>query len=885
MTTRFHKTVVAAVVAGFMLSGCSQLSPEEKAENGYSMLEKNDLRGAEIAFKSALSESPTLTKARIGLVRLAFSRSDYDAAVNELDKVSVSEENRVLVDKLKAYAYHMSENVGIHSIEPHGSPMVLYYQYVETLKVGRDASGLYSELEKLKGGYVELASLMKRANENPTPQLLKEIQTQGYNAESYSVEDAGTGGLEDERLNLGIRVATLVGDLPALTELLSDYHSRHPNDTSRRLEYADALILSGKHDEAENVISPLLARYPENGLLNRMKAIIAYENKDYETVDSAGLLASASNPSDPLPRILMSYANFAKKEYDLALKNLEMVIDNIPASHPSQRLYLQLNAMSGDLANAAVRSLEIDSLTVSDAEMLTSFGMALLNQGDTERARKIAEKVESIGVEGEQAVGLGMLQLSLDDDNAFETLKGAFEADPKSLIAGQSFAAALLQKEKYDDALDLAEQWMSDGRKGESYFLSATVHSLTNETEKAQQYYEMAYAESPESPRVTAGYINSLVAVSEDKKASEVLVAALKRKQYGMYRFYVGAYRNKNGDDGVKMASDTLAAMMGREVASNSQLLLLLSQSYYVGRESEAAYVWLSKIEDAEPSPTYYLLKSALEQELGKKDAALSTYAAWQQSSPENPIPLMGRVRLLIQDNKFDESLAVLDEFLVRVGDGTPASLVRAHVLAMSRRWDDAYDAYINLTSQQQKSPLGKALYGVGLVRQGEFSRAVEALKVLMESSPDNVYLPFYITSLERDGRASDAREYLSRVVEDNPENRYAWFLLANNAAANGLFDMSDNAFSKIVNDEAPSVVLNNYAYVKMKRGELERASEIAERAVAKSPNVPEFVETLASIYVKMGKKKAALVLMDDVIASGVNVNETFMETYESAKQ
>ena len=89
----------------------------------------------------------------------------------------------------------------------------------------------------------------------------------------------------------------------------------------------------------------------------------------------------------------------------------------------------------------------------------------------------------------------------------------------------------------------------------------------------------------------------------------------------------------------------------------------------------------------------------------------------------------------------------------------------------------------------------------------------------------------------------------------------------------------------KIVNDEAPSVVLNNYAYVKMKRGELERASEIAERAVAKSPNVPEFVETLASIYVKMGKKKAALVLMDDVIASGVNVNETFMETYESAKQ
>jgi len=202
MTTRFHKTVVAAVVAGFMLSGCSQLSPEEKAENGYSMLEKNDLRGAEIAFKSALSESPTLTKARIGLVRLAFSRSDYDAAVNELDKVSVSEENRVLVDKLKAYAYHMSENVGIHSIEPHGSPMVLYYQYVETLKVGRDASGLYSELEKLKGGYVELASLMKRANENPTPQLLKEIQTQGYNAESYSVEDAGTGGLEDERLKI-----------------------------------------------------------------------------------------------------------------------------------------------------------------------------------------------------------------------------------------------------------------------------------------------------------------------------------------------------------------------------------------------------------------------------------------------------------------------------------------------------------------------------------------------------------------------------------------------------------------------------------------------------------------------------------------------------------
>ena len=884
MTTVFHKTVVAAFIAGCMLTGCSQMSPEEKTESGFAMLEKNDLRGAEIAFKSALSESPTLTKARIGLVRLALSSSNYDAAVNELDKVSASGEERVLIDKLKAYAYHMSGSVGISNVDAHGSPMILYYQYIEMLKGGRGASDLYGDIEKLNGGYVELAALAKRASVNPDLQLLREIQSKEYKSESYRIEDAGTGGLEDERLDLGIRVATLLSDLPALTELLSDYHERHPTDVTRRLEYADALILSGKHEDAEVIISPLLDSYPENGLLNRMKAIIAYENKDYETVDSAGILASASNPSDPLPRILMAYSNFAKKEYELALKNLEMVIDNIPPSHPSQRLYLQLNAMSGDLADAADRSLEIDDLSILDAEMLTSFGMALLKQGDADRARKIAEKVESIGVEGEQAVGLGVLQLSLGDDDAFETLKGAFEADPQSLVAGQSFAAALLQKENYEDALGLAEQWKSDGREGESYFLSATVYSLLNDTEKSQQYYKMAYAESPESPRVAAGYINSLVATSKHKEAADVLAASLEREQYGIYRFYVGAYRNQSGDEGVRLASDALAGMMGDRVKPSPELFMLLSQSYYVGRDSETAYLWLSKIDKPSQLPTYYLLKSALEQELGKRGAALVTYKAWQKFAPENPVPLMGSVRLLVQDNKFDAALTVLDEFLARVGDGTPASLVRGHVLAMMRRWDDAYDAYINLTTQQQKSPLGKALYGVGLVKQGEFSRAAEALEVLMESSPDNVYLPFYITSLERDGRAADAREYLTRVVEDNPENRYAWFLLANNAAANGLFDISDRAFENVVNDEAPSVVLNNYAYVKMKRGELERAVEIAERAVAKSPNVPEFVETLASIYIAMGRKNDAIVLMDELLVSGVNVNEQFMETYEKAK-
>ena len=62
MTTRFHKTVVAAVVAGFMLSGCSQLSPEEKAENGYSMLEKNDLRGAEIDYQEGLEGAQFVIK-------------------------------------------------------------------------------------------------------------------------------------------------------------------------------------------------------------------------------------------------------------------------------------------------------------------------------------------------------------------------------------------------------------------------------------------------------------------------------------------------------------------------------------------------------------------------------------------------------------------------------------------------------------------------------------------------------------------------------------------------------------------------------------------------------------------------------------------------------
>ena len=895
MKMLYKKTTLAIVAAGILMTGCSQVAPEEKASKGLALLAQDDLRGAEIALKSALAEAPTLTRARLGLAKLALRKSDYDAALNELDKVpaSASDDDRERADMLRAYAYSMSDNPAILTMDDHGYPMIMYYQFKEHLKSGDEgaADEVLTRLRAFEGGFSDLAGWVDEFANTQEPALLSAVveaesmaEMAKGGAENVAYDDAGTGALEDARLNLGIQMAGALKDVEVLTGLLETYHQRHPGDSTRRLEYADMLIMTGEHEKAKSVISPLLESYPENGMLNRMRAIIAYEQKEYDTVESSALLAAAANPSDPLPRLLMAYSAFAQEDPQEALENLELVIDDLPATHPAQRLYLQLNAMSGDLADAADRSLKLGDLTENDASMLTSLGMALLRQGDEERARELAEKVESINPNGEGATGLGLLQLSLDDDRAMATLKSAFDADPTSLIAGQSFAAALLKEGNYADAMALAKQWQEEGQKAEGKMLEATVYSLRGDDDAALAAYEVAYNESPDSIRSAAGYLNSLVLAGKDAQAKDVLRAAIEREQYGLYRFYVGAYRSLNGQDGVTAAADTLAAIIGDDGDAPAQLLLPLAQSYFIAERQDEAYRWLQKMDGKTKDPAYFLMASAIERQRGDSDAALSTLADWQEASPANPMPLMGRVRLHIEEGTLDAALSALDAFIERADQATPASLIRGHVLAMMRRWDAVHNAYVNLTSEQQKSPLGKALLGINQVRKGNLAQAERSLEPLMKATPDNVYLPFYITALESRGKMQEAADFLASVTSASPDNRYAWFLLANNAAVREDYTQADQAFAKILSDETPSVVLNNYAYVKLQMGDVSEAEALSERAVSMSPNTPAFVETLASIYLAQGDAQKAYGVMKPIVDSGVEVNPQFMETFERTK-
>src|SRR5207245_1392094 len=73
------------------------------------------------------------------------------------------------------------------------------------------------------------------------------------------------------------------GDLPAAVEEFRRALIFSPDEPDYRISFASALIGSGRLEEAESHIEQLLQEDPTNGVLNRMRALLAQHRNNIPT--------------------------------------------------------------------------------------------------------------------------------------------------------------------------------------------------------------------------------------------------------------------------------------------------------------------------------------------------------------------------------------------------------------------------------------------------------------------------------------------------------------------------------------------------------------------------------------------------------------------------
>jgi putative PEP-CTERM system TPR-repeat lipoprotein len=893
------KTIVALVVgASIALAGCNEPTPMESIIKGNEYLSQDDYRGASIEFKAVLQNnnvSPELAiKARMGLAKTALHHRDFDGAIIELEKAKsllpnlvtapeVDDSKSKKINALLARAAHQSSSeIYLMDIEGEGNPEVAYYQIVRLTNQRNleEAKALYETIKSDGGIFPQLSRVLVDSIEF-TPELASESMPDLYDPNLILLDEEAS-----EVALLSTGVALRAGRNGDAVGYLEYYIDLNPRDYERMLQLSHLMVSEGMHTEASPFVDKLLEVFPSLGMINELGAVVAYENKDFEKAISTASAGIISNPNSIMPRLITAYSSEMLGDSKKALTHLSVVIDKLPADHPAQRLYIKLKAQNGELADVSQRALELNDLTSSDAPLFSNLGLEMMRRGDIESAQKFADKAEALGGDGDGASALGLLQLSLGDDDAFETLESAFSNKPDSMIAGNSLATAYLTAGRYDDALALSNKWIGEEKKVVGNMLRGVSLARMSKYSEAQEAFSSVLRESPSHFMARAGYLETSIQLGNEKEAESKFSSwVVEGGMAGLFRNYLASSREKNGVEGVKEAISVFDGLIEAGSISSSEAYLVSGQSHYLMRNFKKASDMLGNVSgDLAETSNYLLLKSTVNERINDNAAALEAYRAWQKVSPELPLPVVGEVRVLAKMGNYSDAINALDFAMPRLDNKLPGRIMRMQLLVAMRDWGQLRSDYMRLPLEVQEMPFGKAVNGVLEVQRGNHA-AASSIAPLLKNYPNEEFLRWAVAGYTQTPELKkDLIALLEDFVEKEPNSAMALFMLGNEYANKGDSERAigpyERAFKITPNN---ALILNNLAYTEIQVGQIKDAVEHARRAVEQSPETPSFTETLASALIANGEKSEARAVMQRLIDKEVKVNSAFMETYRES--
>ena len=155
---------------------------------------------------------------------------------------------------------------------------------------------------------------------------------------------------------------------------------------------------------------------------------------------------------------------------------------------------------------------------------------------------------------------------------------------------------------------------------------------------------------------------------------------------------------------------------------------------------------------------------------------------------------------------------------------------------------------------------------------KNKFDDVVGVLESALKVVPDDFRVNFFLgVAYSRLGRQLDAVRVLERARHIDPRNVDALSQLA--LVYDGLkrFDESDSLYeSALALDSSNHLVLNNYSYSLADRGvQLERAEEMAKKAVAAEPDNASYLDTMGWVEFRLGRYRDAEGWVKKAVARG----------------
>lgn len=833
-------------------------------DSAIGLTEKGDFRGAIIQLKNALQADPDDLSARILLGRTYLKVGDGASAAKELLRArrDGARDRFVLVPLGEAYLRHG-----------------LYARVLKEIRTAGQDARTAARIEVVRGQ----AQLGMQEYEEAEKSFISALKTLP----------------DDEKALVGMtRLKMGVGDLSAATRYskwaleanannadawflkgeiarlqrdpeksLASYNRAlelEPQSVQALLGRGGILIALERHDEAEpNIVearslNPRLARaaYLHYLILQNR----GQPKKAKEALVEADLILQAFPGevvrSHPPTMLLSGIVSFFLKKEDAAYRHLTRYLERLPHHDGARKILATIALKRGENA-AALRLLEplVIHLT-KDVEFLNLYGDTLIRSRRLDDAIKILGKAATVGKPGSPGLfrTITLFIAAGRDDRAVVLLQGEIAHNPKALQPALTLVTTYMRQRKFDAALKTIETAIKRHPN------QPAVYNLAGGAHLAMQNIDAARASFNRAIQINPDYLQAL---------------------FNLAKLEGGA-----GD--VDAARKHFASILEKD-PRNGDVMLTLARLHRSEDDIGGAVRWLEKARTASREGKRAVLRLInLYLEIGKADDALVLAQQIQRENPENLDFLAALGRAQMAAKKLERAVQTFQQlanqavetksldWLRRVAiwqqwvrDSGAARNTLERALVIDKKFipahyelfrldlaagylDAAMDRARTVALLKPDASTSHQMMGDVHMRRNAFANAVRAYQSAFKKSP-NTRLA---TKLYQARRAAGQRalsfvvDWAKKNVADDGAQRLLAIAYADagkNRKAAGLFE---RLLSKAPQD---SGLLNNIALLYQKLGD-PKALDFAQRALAREPNRPEFMDTYAWLLVQRGE-------------------------------
>lgn len=879
---RRSRGIIFATTAVFLLSACSEKTPDDYLSEARAFVEKGEEAAAVIELKNAIQSDPTYALFRFELGKIYISQNDFESAEKELSRaLDLGHPEQEVVPFLSEALQRIGANVAL----------------VEW-KVNEEA---LTTTEKLELNFRQLQSMLALAKTEEANALIDNISKLDSSsvykdliiAHQFLIQEDVATALEKalfiykkaplnrDVLHFTARLYVINQEKEKAAEVYEEYIKVANDDIEAKFLLAGLLVEIGQMDKAELVVDELLAISETNAFLNQLKGTIRSANEDYEN----GLLyterALQFGRNDPKLRLIAGFSAYRLDDFEKAIFHFSNVEPILADGHPALR-FLVVSYLRNNQASFAVELLpRLGDLRENDAGLLSRAAYDLLLQGNVDAAKAIIERAEELSTESDDFLRLGLLQYSVKDEQSFGNLEKAVSQSPDSIVANTSLTAAYLDSGELAKALELARRWkQASSGIVEPYLLEAEILQRQRNFREAGNVLADVKSFAPKDIALLVAQLRFFTrqnqADSALDKANELLEVDPDNVIGLAGYFYIHNQQN-NTQKGLNKVTAAFDAN-----PSNNELALLLGRVALLAKNPRLSLRALDTITpNRQATSEFWTLKGeALEQDK-QIDAAEKHYQAWQTIAPFNQAAVVGQLRILNDKGEFDKAIELANRFLAKK-DSSQIKILNSHFYMMQNDSVNAKKMLQGLDERSLNNPFVQNVLARIDLQEGNFASALDNAFAAYAQSKTSENLFILVRSLQSNKRNSEVNEVIDDHLQNFPDDISVKLLYAERLIRTDV-NKAIEVYREIERVSPNNfLVLNNLGFLLMTKGELNEALMFAERAYQLEPNNIGIVDTYAQVLIERGELEQAIDTYNRVINDEVK-NEDIVLNYIEA--